>query len=122
MVVQPGVEVKSVPDAAAPEANRRDAKPVEESDADAEIVSGFLFREAARRGARQCSFFHQYRVQQRHPSLHTTRRFRQRATAGYSGVERAKAGSRKKKWPRGANFGCDFCVRSRFKKVASSPL
>jgi hypothetical protein len=35
MVVQPGVEVNSVPDAAASEANRRDAQAIEERDADA---------------------------------------------------------------------------------------
>ena len=51
MVVQPGVEVKSVPDAAAPKANRRDAKPVEEGDADAEVLRRLVFREAARGGA-----------------------------------------------------------------------
>ena len=58
MVVQPGVEVKSVPDAAAPEANRRDAQPVKERDTDAEVISRFLFREAACGGARKCVFIH----------------------------------------------------------------
>jgi hypothetical protein len=60
MVVQPGVEVKSVPDAAASEANRRDAQPVEESDADAEVVRGFLFSEAAGGGAGKCGFIHRH--------------------------------------------------------------
>lgn len=53
MVVQPGVEVKSVPDAAAPKANWRDAQAVEEGDADAEVVRSFLLGEAARSGARE---------------------------------------------------------------------
>jgi hypothetical protein len=53
MVVQPGVEVKSVPDAAASKANRRDAQPVEERDADAEVIRGFLLRETACSGARE---------------------------------------------------------------------
>jgi hypothetical protein len=54
MVVQPGVEVKSVPDAAPPEANWRYAQAVKESDTDAEVVSGFLLGEATSSGARKC--------------------------------------------------------------------
>jgi hypothetical protein len=58
MVFQPGVEVKSVPDAAASEANRRDAKPVEEGDADAEVLRRLFLGETASSGARKCVFIY----------------------------------------------------------------
>jgi hypothetical protein len=54
MVVQPGVEAKSVPDAAASEAHRRDPQAIEQRDADAEVVSRFLLGEATSSGARKC--------------------------------------------------------------------
>ncbi len=58
MVVQPGVEVNSVPDAATPKADGRDAQAVEEGDPDAEVVRGLLLREAADRGAWQNGIVH----------------------------------------------------------------
>ena len=58
MVFQPGVEVKSVPDAAASETYRRNAEVVEKSDADAEVLRGLFLREAARGGARKRGFIH----------------------------------------------------------------
>jgi hypothetical protein len=58
MVVQPGVEVKSVPDAAAPEAHGWNAKAIEESDSDAEVLRCLFLRETASGGARKCGFIH----------------------------------------------------------------
>ena len=58
MVFQPGVEVKSVPDAAASEAYRRNVEIVEESDADAEVLRGLFLRETSHGGQRKRVFIH----------------------------------------------------------------
>jgi len=47
IVVQPGVEVNAVVDAAAAEADRGDAEPIEEREADAEVFRGLRPGEAA---------------------------------------------------------------------------
>jgi hypothetical protein len=58
IVVQPGVEVNAVVDAAAAEADRGDAQPVEERETDAEVFGGLGPGEAANHRARKRSFIH----------------------------------------------------------------
>lgn len=63
MVVQPGVEVNPVPNAASAEADWRDAQAVEESDADTEVLRGFRFGQAAHSGAMKRGLVHRRRLQ-----------------------------------------------------------
>ena len=60
MVVQPGVEVNAVPDAAASQTYGRDAQAVEERDADAEILRGLVLGEAASGRAGECEVIHRH--------------------------------------------------------------
>ena len=58
IVVEPGVEVNAVVEAAAAEVDRGDSERLEHGDADAEVVGGLLLGEAADEGARERQFIH----------------------------------------------------------------
>jgi hypothetical protein len=67
IVVEPGVEVNAVVEAAAAEVEGGDLQRLEHRDSNAEIVGGLLLGEAADHGARQGLFIHRSVRERRRP-------------------------------------------------------